>query len=113
MQLLLLLTLCCDCCCHAVQDVSPKYNALMNLVGRGDKTYGQRLSETAAMDSFLLRRSKEELLEMFPASEQVRHVAAAQGKTRGRSSRLCCNVNCANISSSSSKVSSISWPLIC
>lgn len=67
------------------QDVSPKYNALLNLVGRGSKTYGERLSECAAMDNLLLRRSKQEVIDMFPPSEQVRghsrHHPAATGKT--------------------------------
>jgi len=53
------------------QDVSPKYNALLNLVGRGSKTYGERLSECAAMDNLLLMRSKQEVIDMFPPSEQV------------------------------------------
>lgn len=52
------------------EDVSPKYNALMALVSRGDKTYGERLSECAAMDSFLLRRSKQEVIDSFPPSAQ-------------------------------------------
>lgn len=72
--------LCCLSCLDValwlvlpcVQDVSPKYNALMNLVSRGTKTYGERLSECAAMDNVLLRRSKQELRDMFPPSEQVR-----------------------------------------
>lgn len=52
------------------EDVSPKYNALLNLVGRGSKTYGERLSECAAMDNLLLMRSKQEVIDMFPPSEQ-------------------------------------------
>jgi hypothetical protein len=44
----------------------------MALVSRGDKTYGERLSECAAMDSFLLRRSKQEVIDSFPPSAQVR-----------------------------------------
>lgn len=67
--------LLCLCLCllpsPPPQDVSPKYNAMMALVSRGDKTYGERLSECAAMDSFLLRRSKQEVVDSFPPSEQV------------------------------------------
>lgn len=44
----------------------------MDLVGRGETTYGERLAECAGMDTFFLRRSKAEVVEMFPPSEQVR-----------------------------------------
>jgi hypothetical protein len=61
--------------------VSPKYNALMNLVSRGSKPYGQRLAECAAMDGFFLKRSKQELIDMFPVSEQVSRGARQQHST--------------------------------
>lgn len=54
------------------QDVSSKYIALTNLVQRGSKSYGERLSECSAMDGFLLRRGKQEVRDMFPPNEQVR-----------------------------------------
>lgn len=52
------------------EDVSDKYNSLLDLVSRGPKTYGERLAGVAAMDSFFLRRGKEEVTAMFPVSEQ-------------------------------------------
>jgi hypothetical protein len=55
-----------------LQDVSDKYNSLLELVSRGPQTYGERLAGVAAMDSFFLRRGKEEVKAMFPVSEQVR-----------------------------------------
>jgi hypothetical protein len=55
-----------------LQDVSDKYNSLLDLVSRGPTPYGERLAGVAAMDSFFLRRGKEEVKAMFPVSEQVR-----------------------------------------
>jgi hypothetical protein len=52
--------------------VSDKYNSLLDLVSRGPTPYGERLAGVAAMDSFFLRRGKEEVKAMFPVSEQVR-----------------------------------------
>jgi hypothetical protein len=55
----------------------------MNLVSRGSKPYGQRLSECAAMDGFFLKRSKQELIDMFPVSEQVRGARAGRSDVLG------------------------------
>lgn len=61
-----------------LQDVSDKYNSLLDLVGRGPTPYGERLANTVAMESFFLRRGKEEVKAMFPVSEQVRHARRLQ-----------------------------------
>jgi len=66
------------------EDVSPKYNALMNLVGRGSKTYGERLSECAAFDNLLLRRSRQEVIDMFPPSEQESEAVDLAAKLEDR-----------------------------
>lgn len=52
--------------------MSDKYNSLVDLVGRGAVPYGERLAGVAAMDSFFLRRGKEEVKAMFPVSTEVR-----------------------------------------
>jgi hypothetical protein len=52
--------------------VSEKYNETIDLVARGTETYGKRLAACAGMDSFFLRRSKEEVEGMFPPTEEVR-----------------------------------------
>lgn len=41
-------------------------------MSRGTETYGDRLASCAAMDTFFLRRAKEEVAGMFPPSEEVR-----------------------------------------
>ncbi len=54
------------------QDVSKKYASLAALVSRGPETYGERMSNVAAMDTFFLRRSRQEVKDMYPVSEEVR-----------------------------------------
>lgn len=51
--------------------MSDKYNSLLDLVSRGATPYGERLAGVAAMDSFFLRRGRDEVKAMFPVSEQV------------------------------------------
>lgn len=51
--------------------MSDKYNSLLELVGRGPASYGERLAGCAAMDSFFLCRGKEEVKAMFPVNEAV------------------------------------------
>eukprot|EP00775_Hariotina_reticulata_P010525 gene10525-10685_t len=50
-------------------DVSDQYNSLLELVGRGPQSYGERLANCAAMDSFFLCRGKEEVKAMYPVSQ--------------------------------------------
>ena len=57
-----------------LQDVSEKYNDLVDLVSRGKETYGERLAGTAAMDNWLLCREKQKVKDMFPPTEEVRHL---------------------------------------
>lgn len=52
--------------------MSEKYHDLVDLVGRGTETYGERLASCAAMDTFFLRRSKDEVRDMFPPSDKER-----------------------------------------
>jgi hypothetical protein len=52
------------------EDVSDKYNTLLDLVGKGSTTYSERMAALPAMDTFFLRRSKEELKALFPVSEK-------------------------------------------
>lgn len=59
-------------CVFLLQDVSQKYNALMDLVGKGPTTHADRMAALPAMDTFFLRRGKEELKALFPVSEKVR-----------------------------------------
>lgn len=59
------------CFVLSLQDVSDKYNALLDLVGKGSTTYAERMAALPAMDTFFLRRSKDELRAMFPVSEKV------------------------------------------
>jgi hypothetical protein len=56
----------------SLQDVSEKYNSLVDLVSRGKDSYGERLAGTAAMDGWLLCRDKEKVKDMFPPNEEVR-----------------------------------------
>ncbi|KAF8072650.1 hypothetical protein HT031_000310 [Scenedesmus sp. PABB004] len=51
------------------EDVGTKYDGLVEAVGRGPATYGERLSRVTAMDGFFLRRGRQEVRDMFPASE--------------------------------------------
>eukprot|EP00878_Enallax_costatus_P000627 GHUV01000730.1.p1 GENE.GHUV01000730.1~~GHUV01000730.1.p1 ORF type:complete len:638 (+),score=262.56 GHUV01000730.1:185-2098(+) len=52
------------------EDVSEKYNALLDLVGKGPTTYAERMAALPAMDTFFLRRSKDEVKALFPVSEK-------------------------------------------
>jgi hypothetical protein len=58
-------------CLCGLQDVSDQYNSLIELVGRGPQTFGERLASCAAMDSFFLCRGKEEVKAMYPVSQAV------------------------------------------
>lgn len=58
------------------EDVSEQYHELVDLVARGTETYGERLASCAAMDTFFLRRSKEEVKGMFPPTEQEKEAVA-------------------------------------
>lgn len=51
--------------------MSEKYNALLDLVGKGSTTYADRMAALPAMDTFFLRRSKDEVKELFPVTEKV------------------------------------------
>lgn len=58
------------------EDVSDKYNSLVDAVASGPQPYGERLAGCAATDGFFLRRSKAEIGAEFPPSEQDKEAAA-------------------------------------
>eukprot|EP00877_Chromochloris_zofingiensis_P014847 jgi/Chrzof1/9616/Cz04g09240.t1 len=58
------------------EDVSDKYDKLIELVARGPVPYGERLASCAAMDNFLLRRDKQKVLEQFPPSNEEQEAVA-------------------------------------
>lgn len=62
------------------EDVSDKYNNLLELVGRGPATYAERMAALPAMDTFFLRRGKEELKTLFPVSEKESEAVALAAK---------------------------------
>jgi hypothetical protein len=70
------------------EDVSPKYNALLDLVARGPESYGDRLAECEATDSFLLRRSKKAIAEMFPPTAQETEAAQLAQQLEDRAAAL-------------------------
>jgi hypothetical protein len=70
------------------EDVSPKYNALLDLVARGPEAYGARLASCEATDSFLLRRSKQAIAEMFPPSAQETEAAQLAKQLEDRAAAL-------------------------
>jgi hypothetical protein len=70
------------------EDVSPKYNALLDLVARGPEAYGDRLAGCEATDSFLLRRSKQAIAEMFPPTAQETEAAALASQLEDRAAAL-------------------------
>jgi hypothetical protein len=70
------------------EDVSPKYNALLDLVARGPEAYGARLAGCEATDSFLLRRSKQAIADMFPPSAQETEAAALASQLEDRAAAL-------------------------
>ena len=70
------------------EDVSPKYNGLLDLVARGPQAYGARLASCEATDSFLLRRSKAEIAAMFEPSAPEAEAAALAGQLEDRAAAL-------------------------
>jgi len=70
------------------EDVSEKYNDLVDLVSRGKETYGERLAGTAAMDNWLLCREKQKVKDMFPPTEEEKEAVALAGQLEDRSYAL-------------------------
>lgn len=58
------------------EDVSTKYNDLVDAVSFGTESYGQRLAGSAELNAFLLRRDKDKVEAEFPITEKEKEAIA-------------------------------------
>lgn len=72
----------------AYEDMDPKFNELVSKVQLGAKSYGERMADTAAMDTFFLKRSKQEVLDTFPVSDKDKEAMALAGQLEDKSDAL-------------------------
>ena len=60
----------------ATQGVAPAYSDLLSAVSAGSKTFGERIAESPAFKTFLLKREAAEAVGDFPATDVDKQVGA-------------------------------------